>query len=75
MLNVLEFKIAMLRKGMTQRDVAKHLGLTPKTVSERLKNRRFGSDEIEKLIPLLDIKDPMSVFFADEVTSDATKEV
>lgn len=72
MLNVLEFKAAMVRKGYTQKMLAKQLGVTEKTISERIKNKRFGTEEIEKLIPLLDITDPMTIFFADTVTSEAT---
>ena len=72
MLNVLEFKAAMVRKGYTQKMLAKQLGVTEKTISERIKNKRFGTEEIEKLIPLLDITDPMTIFFADTVTPEAT---
>nr|DAH92812.1 MAG TPA: hypothetical protein [Caudoviricetes sp.] len=47
--------------------------MSPKTFSMKLKKRVFGSDEIEKMIKLLDIKDPMPIFFASEVTSEDTK--
>ncbi|MBO5557763.1 DUF739 domain-containing protein [Ruminococcus sp.] len=64
MLNVPEFKAEMVRKGYTQKKLAQELGISEKTLCERLKTRRFGTDEIEILIPLLEIKDPMSIFFA-----------
>ena len=72
MLDVLEFKAAMVRKDYTQKELAKEIGLSEKTFGERLKNKRFGTEEIEKLIPLLDITDPMPIFFSGIVTSDVT---
>ena len=74
MLNVLEFKAAMVRKGFNQKDIAKILGISEKTLYERLKNKRFGSDEIEKLITVLEINDPMPIFFSNLVTSKDTAE-
>lgn len=63
-----ELKIAMLRKGLTQADVAKAIGVSNKTFSDRMKKKIFGSDEIEIMIDLLEIKDPMSIFFNRKVT-------
>lgn len=57
-----ELKVAMLRKGLTQSDVAKAIGISNKTFSDRMKKKVFGSDEIEIMIDLLDIKDPMFIF-------------
>lgn len=74
MLNVLEFRAAMVRKGYTQKDLAKVLGMSDKTFGERIKNKRFGSDEIEKLVAVLEISDPMPIFFSNLVTSKVTKE-
>ena len=51
-------------KGLSQTDVAKEIGITPKTFYEKMKIGVFGSDEIETMIALLDIKDPASIFFA-----------
>jgi transcriptional regulator with XRE-family HTH domain len=73
MLNVLEFKAAMVRKGFTQKELSKILGMSEKTFYERMKNRVFGSDEIEKLIEVLEISDPMPIFFSNVVTSKDTK--
>lgn len=74
MLNVLEFRAAMVRKGYTQKDLAKVLGMSEKTFYERLKNKRFGSEEIEKLITVLEISDPMPIFFSNLVTSQDTND-
>ena len=72
MLNVNEFKAAMVRKGYTQKDLAKILGMSEKTFYERLKNKVFGSDEIETLVTVLEISDPMPIFFSNLVTSKDT---
>lgn len=48
----------------TQEDVAKHIGIAPKTFYNKMKKGVFGSDEIEKMINYLNIDDPMSIFFA-----------
>ena len=74
MLNVLEFKAAMVRKGYTQKALAEILGMSEKTFTERIKSKRFGSDEIEKLIEVLEINNPMHIFFSNVVTSQDTSE-
>lgn len=58
----------IVEKGLTQSDVAKEIGITPKTFYEKMKIGVFGSDEIEVMIDLLDIEDPAAIFFAKEVT-------
>lgn len=63
-----ELRAAMARKCMTQADVAKHIGISEKTFTDRMKKRVFGSDEIEKMIDLLDISDPLWIFFGRKVT-------
>lgn len=68
MINTNELKACMTRKGMTQEEVAKSLNMTPKTFYNRMKKGVFGSDEIEKMVVLLDISDPVSVFFTSLVT-------
>lgn len=72
MLNVLEFRAAMVRKGFSQKVLAQHLGISEKTFCSRIKNKRFGTDEIEQLIPLLEINNPMQIFFDGVVTLEVT---
>lgn len=59
---------AIAAKGMTQQEVAAHLKMTPKTFYSRMKKGVFGSDEMEKMISLLQIENPVSIFFAEKVT-------
>lgn len=62
-------------KGYSQADVAKEIGITPKTFYEKMKIGVFGSDEIDVMIEMLNIIDPVSIFFAKEVTLKDTMEV
>ena len=63
MLNILELKAAMVRKGYTQERLSNEIGITPKTFTNRLKKGVFNSDEICVMIQKLDISDPMNIFF------------
>ena len=53
-------------KGYSQTDIAKTIGITPKTFYEKMKIGIFGSDEIQVMIEKLDIENPMEIFFAEE---------
>ncbi len=53
-------------KGLSQKDIAKDIGVTPKTFYAKMKAGVFGSDEIEIMIDKLEIEDPMNIFFAKE---------
>jgi transcriptional regulator with XRE-family HTH domain len=59
-----ELKGKMVAKGYTQDDLAKALGITSKTLSIKLKQKKFGSDEMDKLIVILGIENPADIFFA-----------
>ena len=73
MLNVLEFKAAMVRKGYTQKELSNILGISEKTFGDRIKKKRFGTQEIEKLIPILEINNPMQIFFDGVVAYKVTE--
>jgi hypothetical protein len=59
--NALKGKIA--ERGKTQTDVAKAIGIAPKTFYDKMSKGVFGSDEIEIMIDYLSIEDPMKIFF------------
>lgn len=59
-----ELRGEIAKNGLSQSDVAKMIGVTPKTFYEKMKNGVFGSDEIEIMIEKLNIRDPMAIFFA-----------
>lgn len=54
----------IVENGYSQRTVAKAIGITEKTFYEKMKKGVFGSDEIQTMIDLLHIEDPVSIFFA-----------
>jgi DNA-binding XRE family transcriptional regulator len=63
-----KLRAAWVAKGKTQEDVAKIIGISNKTMSLRMKNGVFGSDEMQRMIDALDIKKPADIFFVREVT-------
>ena len=53
-------------RRMTQTDVANAIWISPKTFYEKMQRGVFGSDEIMVMIDVLNIEDPMTIFFARE---------
>lgn len=64
MIKVNELKGRFVANGYTQEEIAKMLGMAPKTLSLKLKKGVMGSDEIEKLVEILNIENPWDLFFA-----------
>ena len=50
-------------RGMSQRQVAKQLGMAEKTFYAKMDRRVFGTDEVEVMIELLHIDNPLEIFF------------
>lgn len=67
-MNINKLKGLFVEKGYTQQDIARELGITPNTLRKRMKEEVFNSDEINKLIEILEIKEPMKIFFVNKVT-------
>jgi len=68
MIKTAELKGLIVSRGLTQGKVADALGISPKTFCAKMKKGVFDSDEIEIMIAMLNISDPVSIFFADNVT-------
>ena len=64
MVNVNEIKAYMAREGVTQKELAKALNISERTLSRKFNNGVFGSDEMELMITRLKIKKPAEIFFA-----------
>ncbi len=64
MLDVNAFKAALASKGYTQAQLAEKIGISPRTLSNRIKSGDFGSVEIKKISEVLDISNPLPIFFA-----------
>lgn len=73
MINMNALRAEWVKKGLNQADVARIIGITPKTLSLKIKRGIFGTDEVEKLICALNIVNPMSIFFDNLVTFKDTK--
>ena len=63
---------AIVQNGYTQKDMAKLLGITPKTFYAKMATSGFGIDEAKILIDHLNIKNPCDIFFANDVTLKVT---
>ena len=68
MLNRNELKAAMARKGYNQETLANAIGITPRTFSSKIKKGNFGLNEMDAMISLLEIKNPVEIFFMQSVT-------
>ena len=66
MIKVNELKGIIVKNGLTQKQVAERIGIAPKTFYEKMKKGVFRSDEIQKMIEILNINNPCEVFFAKE---------
>lgn len=66
MLNTNKFLGVIAENKKTKKDVAKMIGVSPKTFYLRMQKGVFGSDEIQTMIEELHIDNPMEIFFAKE---------
>lgn len=64
MIKTNELKGIIAKNNKSQSDVAKIIGISPKTFYSKMKNGVFGSDEIQIMIEDLRIENPMEIFFA-----------
>lgn len=61
-----ELKGRIVAKRLRQQDVAEKLGISTKTFNSKLNGKgTFDANEIEKLIEVLEIKNPVEIFFAN----------
>lgn len=73
MIRTNELKGIIAMRNLSQAKVAATIGISPKTFYKKMKTGVFGSDEIEKMIEVLEIEDPLDIFFAKKVTLKDTK--
>ena len=64
MVDTKKLKGIISERDMSQRKIAKQLGMTEKTFYSKMKRGVFDSDEIFTMISILDIDDPAAIFFA-----------
>lgn len=63
-----ELRGVIAKNGLSQSELARKLGITPKTFYDKMKKGVFSSDEIEKMIVQLGIENPIAIFFVNNVT-------
>lgn len=69
--NKLRGIIAERRK--TQNQVARAMGISPKSFYNKMQRGVFGTDEAEKIVEYLAIENPAAIFFAKEVTCEVAE--
>ena len=68
MVNTSRLKGIIAENNTSQREVALKLGMYPETFYRKMKRGIFDSDEIEEMIKILNIEDPVAIFFNNQVT-------
>lgn len=68
MIDTNALKGVIAAKGYSQRRIAQQLGITEKTFYAKMNRGVFDSDEMQKMIDVLEIKNPIEIFFAKNVT-------
>lgn len=63
MIDTNALKGLIVEKGYSQSDVAKRIGITPKTFYEKMSKGIFGSDEMQIMVDMLEMNDPAKIFF------------
>ena len=72
MVNILELRAEMARKGYNQIKLAREIGIVRQTLARKIRNERFTTGEVEKIVQVLRITDPTRIFFAQGVTWEVT---
>lgn len=67
-----KLKKVILERGYSQAEIARKLGITPKTFYKKMKKGVFLSNEIEAIIEILELENPFDIFFASQVSQKAT---
>jgi DNA-binding XRE family transcriptional regulator len=68
MLDANKLRGAIAAAGHTQTSLAAQLGISGNTLSAKINKGVFLSTEISEIIRILNIKDPMPIFFAEFVS-------
>lgn len=64
-MNRRKLEAAIVENGYTKKEVAEKLHITPKTFYKKIKKGVFGTDEVQTMISMLNIKDPISIFLSE----------
>ncbi len=68
MTNTLELKAIIMKNGLTQKELAKKIGISFATLNSKINNKKyFNSKEIVFICNLLNIKNVNEIFFVNNV--------
>ena len=68
MFSAKELKAQMARRGFTQEQLAKEIGISTKTLNLKIKSGNFKISEAQAIANVLGIEDLSPIFFAEAVT-------
>lgn len=68
MFSAKELKAQMARRGFTQEQLAKEIGISTKTLNLKIKSGNFKISEAQAIANVLSIDDLSTIFFAEKVT-------
>lgn len=66
MIAVDKLRGVIAERGLSQSQVAKSLGMAEKTFYNKMKKGVFGTDEVERMIDLLSITNPVEIFLGEK---------
>ena len=72
MINSNKIRARIVELGMSNRQVAEAIGMSPKTFCIKLKTGKFGLEEATGMIRVLRISNPVPYFFIEEVNCEDT---
>ena len=53
-------------RGMSQRQLAQKLGMSEKTFYNKMQKGIFGTDEVERMVEILSIQNPIDIFLVQK---------
>jgi transcriptional regulator with XRE-family HTH domain len=62
------FKAALAKEGYTQERLAKEMSIGTSTLIRKVKNNSFTMAEAERIVEILNIRNPSEIFFDNSVT-------
>lgn len=65
MIMINQLKKMIQEKGYTQSEFAELLGSSSKALEKRIRRGKLGSQEMNLMIKILDIKNPAEIFFGN----------
>jgi DNA-binding CsgD family transcriptional regulator len=70
-----EFEVALVRAGVSRKQLAEYLGIDVSTLYRKIENDgAFTREEIVKIVELLKIDSPMKIFFAPRLAEKQVQE-